>query len=93
MWKTPVQKHKKLIPWTPITKSRSFEFLSEAGTNQKIIPDGKKTTALTDFPVRNPHKDFWLSKLRGRINLETFQKFEGKGSCGRTSKSVISKLV
>ncbi len=79
MWKTPVQKHKKLIPWTPITKNHSSQFLPEAGTDQKIIPNGKKTTALTNFLGRNRHKNFWLSRLGGRINLETFQKFERKG--------------
>jgi hypothetical protein len=59
-------------------KNHSSGFLSEAGTDQKIIPNGKKTTALTNFLVRNRHKNFWPSKLGGRINLETFQKFRRK---------------
>jgi hypothetical protein len=59
-------------------KNHSSDFLSEAGTGQKIIPNEKKTTALTNFLVRNCPKNFWLSRLGVRLNLETFRKFEGK---------------
>ena len=45
---------------------------------RKNYTNGKKKTALTNFLVRNRHKNFWLSRLGGRVNLETFQKFKGK---------------
>lgn len=59
-------------------KNHSSDFLSEAGTDQKIIPNGKKTTALTNFLVRNRQENFWPSRLGDRLNLETFQKFGGR---------------
>jgi hypothetical protein len=59
-------------------KNHSSDFLSKAGTDQKIIPTEKKITALTNFLGRDRQKNFWLSRLGGRLNLETFQKFEGR---------------
>jgi hypothetical protein len=74
-------------------KNHSSDFLSEAGTDQKIIPNGKKTTALTNFLVRNRHKNFWPSRSGGRINLETFQKFEGKEEKNQDQTKHPLKLV
>jgi hypothetical protein len=73
------EKHPQKMHCIHIThKNHSSEFLPEVGTGQKILPNGKKTTALTNFLVRNRHKNFWPSRSGGRINLETFQKCEGK---------------
>ncbi len=58
-------------------KNHTPEFLPESGT-VKNYTHGKKTTALTNFLVRNHPQNFWLSRLGGRLNLETFQKFKGK---------------
>ena len=74
-------------------KNHSSEFLSEAGTDQKIIPNGKKTTALTNFLVRNCQRNFWLSRSGGRINLETFQKFEGKEEKNQDQTKHLVKLI
>ena len=57
-------------------KNHNADFLLEAKTDQKIIPNGKKITALTNFLVRNRQRNFWLSKLRGRIKLHNSQKPE-----------------
>lgn len=69
---------KKCSASTLPPKNHSADFLFEAGTDQKIIPNEKKTTALTNFLVRNRQRNFWLSRLGGRINLETLQKFGRK---------------
>lgn len=69
--------------WKPLKKC----------TDQKIIPNGKKTTALTNFLVRNRHKNFWLSRLGGRVNLETFQNFEGKEEKNQDPTKHLVKLL
>jgi hypothetical protein len=78
MWKSDVENPLKNAVHQLCPKNHSSDFLSEAGTDQKVIPNGKKTTALTNFLVRNRHKNFWPSRLGGRLNLETFQKFGKK---------------
>lgn len=80
----------KITPHRHRSKNHSSEFLSEAGTDQKNsstkkLEPGLKQNQLHMFEITyllcinvSFGKDFRPSRLGGRINLETFQKFEGK---------------
>ncbi len=57
------------------------------------MPNGKKTTALTNFLVRNRQKNFWPSRSGGRINLETFQKVEEKEEKNQDQTSNLVKPI